>query len=412
MANKKDVYQVWRCYGTGTGGYPRLEPMNEAELAGRAVSQQQAQREVIDRQIAEEARFLVKPLPPQVPKEGCVFAKSCNLPDAIIDYHEPTGYVPLDRLRDYAEYALLGGIEADSSGRLRLGMIGGSPLPAGFGGLSLGGVATAGSVGTVATASVSTVGTAFLAGIVALVWPSNLGDSALYSEDQLRSMARARTRVRLHIEQRDDGTLKGYAFYTGKNHDWEMVDVVQFQIRHAHYVADLGDGVELIWTPATDPASTLGIPALEAAPSTPHIWVYPPTEQAADIIVDPIYPPEYRDFILVFPADSGVRPLYIVVSWKYEDAPYHSKKGNSVKSKRPENGLDSLNESIEVNPSNSRRRIAIDPHTNEFVVIDRTAEGTYHAHVRPWSGLRQEMKNALIRAGKTNRKGKILGDTK
>ena len=63
MANKKDVYQVWRCYGTGTGGYRRLEPMNEAELAGRAVSQQQAQREVIDRQIAEEARFLVKPLP-------------------------------------------------------------------------------------------------------------------------------------------------------------------------------------------------------------------------------------------------------------------------------------------------------------------------------------------------------------
>lgn len=86
-----------------------------------------------------------------------------------------------------------------------------------------------------------------------------------------------------------------------------MVNVVQFQVRKTHYVADLGDGVELIWTPAADPANTLGIPALEAAPSTPHIWVYPPTEQAAAIIVDPIYPPDYKDFILIFPADSGVR---------------------------------------------------------------------------------------------------------
>lgn len=411
MANQKDVFQVWRSYGTGTGGYRRLEPMNEAELAARTAIQQQAHREMIDRQIAEERHFLVKPPPPQPSKEGCVFAKSCNLPDAIIDYHDPTGYVPLDRLRDYAEYALLGGIEADSSGRLRLSMIGGSPLPTGFGGLSLGGIATAGSVNTLATASASTMGAAFLAGLVALVWPSNLGDSALYSEDQLRAMTRARTRVRLHIEQRDDGTLKGYAFYTGKNHDWEMVNVVQFQIRRAQYVADLGDGVELIWTPAADPAGTLGIPALEAVPSTPHIWVYPPTEQAADIIVDPIYPPDYRDFILVFPADSGVKPLYIVVSWKYEDAPYHSKNGNSVKSKKPTNGLDALNDSVPVKPAEPRR-IGIDPHTKEFVVIDISTDDTFHGHVRPWSALNQHMKNALIRAGKTNRKGKILGDKK
>lgn len=338
---------------------------------------------------------------------GCVFAKSCNLPDSIIDYHDPTGYVPLDRLKDYGEYALLGGREPDESGVLPLKKISGSALPAGLGTLALAGTVS----GSVAAAGASTVGVAFLAGLVGLIWPSSLGDSALYSEEQLRSMARARTRVRLHVEQREDGTLKGYAFYTGKNRDWEMVDVVQFQLQGVQYIANLGDGIELIWTPAADPGDTLGIPALEAAPSTPHICVYPANEKVANIIVDPIYPPDYRDFILVFPVGSGVRPLYVVASWKYEDAPYHSKKGNSVKSKRPENGLDSLNESIEVNPPNSRRRIAIDPHTKEFVVIDRTADGSYHAHVRPWSGLRQEMKNALIRAGKTNRKGKILGET-
>jgi hypothetical protein len=406
MANNKDTVQVWRSYGTGTGGYRMLEPMNEAELKARATWQKDYQA-MLDRQQAYENSRQVDPPPAPEPLVGCVFAKSCNLPDSIIDYHDPTGYVPLDNLNDYGEFALLGGREPDESGVLPLKKISGSALPAGLGTLALASTVS----GSVAAAGASTVGAAFLAGLVGLIWPSNLGDSAIYSEEQLRSMARARTRVRLHVEQREDGTLKGYAFYTGKNRDWEMVDVVQFQLQGVQYIADLGDGIELIWTPAAAPGDTLGIPALEAAPSTPHIWVYPANEKAAAIIVDPIYPPDYKDFILVFPVGSGVRPLYIVVSWKYEDAPYHSKKGNSVKSKRPENGLDSLNESIEVNPPNSRRRIAIDPHTKEFVVIDRTADGSYHAHVRPWSGLRQEMKNALIRAGKTNRKGKILGET-
>lgn len=406
MANNKDTVQVWRSYGTGTGGYRMLEPMNEAELKARATWQKDYQA-MLDRQQAYENSRQVDPPPAPEPLVGCVFAKSCNLPDSIIDYHDPTGYVPLDNLNDYGEFALLGGREPDESGVLPLKKISGSALPAGLGTLALASTVS----GSVVAAGASTVGAAFLAGLVGLIWPSSLGDSAIYSEEQLRSMARARTRVRLHVEQREDGTLKGYAFYTGKNRDWEMVDVVQFQLQGVQYIADLGDGIELIWTPAAALGDTLGIPALEAAPSTPHIWVYPANEKAAAIIVDPIYPPDYKDFILVFPVGSGVRPLYIVVSWKYEDAPYHSKKGNSVKSKRPENGLDSLNESIEVNPPNSRRRIAIDPHTKEFVVIDRTADGSYHAHVRPWSGLRQEMKNALIRAGKTNRKGKILGET-
>jgi hypothetical protein len=120
--------------------------------------------------------------------------------------------------------------------------------------------------------------------------------------------------MRLQIEQQADGSLKGYAFYTGKNQDWEMVDVVQIALRGSHYVADLGQGIELIWTPAEDGSDILGIPKLETAPQAPHIWVYPPTKQADSIIVNPIYPPEYKDFILVFPVGSGVRPVYIVVS--------------------------------------------------------------------------------------------------
>lgn len=141
MANTKDTFQVWRSYGTGTGGYRMLEPMNEAELAARAARQKDHQT-LLARQEAYENSRLADPHPASTPLIGCVFTKSCNLPDSIIDYHDPTGYVPLDRLEDYGEYALLGGRETDESGVLPLKKISGSALPAGLGMLALAGTVT------------------------------------------------------------------------------------------------------------------------------------------------------------------------------------------------------------------------------------------------------------------------------
>ena len=174
----------------------------------------------------------------------------------------------------------------------------------------------AGSAFEALPAVAASTAAATLVGLVALFIPSSLGDSALYTDEQLRALKQARTRVRLRIEQQANGSLKGYAFYTGKNRDWEMVDVVQFIARDGQFVAVLGKdkGIELIWTPAVDGSDILGIPALEAAPQTPHIWVYPPTNATDAILVNPVYPPAYEDFILVFPVGSGVRPLYIVVA--------------------------------------------------------------------------------------------------
>ena len=125
--------------------------------------------------------------------------------------------------------------------------------------------------------------------MVALLWPSSLGDSSLYTEEQLQTLKEGRIRVRLHVEQQADGTLKGYGYNTQKRRDWEMIPVVQFVAQGSRQVADLGDGVTLIWTPAADPSNTLGIPALEGAPQAPQIWIYPPSEKADSIIVNPIY---------------------------------------------------------------------------------------------------------------------------
>jgi len=267
---------------------------------------------------------------------GCVFTKSCKLPDGIIDYANPSGFIPTSAVSEYGNFSLLGGRETDAEGNTLLRKIGGSVLPTALGTLAIGGMAmeaaaascgglcTLGAVasaGTTATVTASgagavTAGVAAgaLVGVVALLWPSSLGDSSLYTEDQLKSLKQGRTRVRLHIEQQADGTLKGYGYNTQKRREWEMIPVVQFTVQGTQQVADFGDGVTLIWTPAVDPSSTTGTPPLEGAPQAPQIWIYPPTEQADSIIVNPIYPPEYKDFILVFPADSGVQPLYIVMN--------------------------------------------------------------------------------------------------
>ena len=89
--------------------------------------------------------------------------------------------------------------------------IGGSALPVGLGQLAL-----RSAMWESAATAVGSVAGGLLTGLVALAWPSELSDSALYSEEQLRTMERARSQMRLHIEQREDGTLKGYGFYTGR----------------------------------------------------------------------------------------------------------------------------------------------------------------------------------------------------
>lgn len=307
MAGNKDIPRV-KNPPSGDGHHVTYRYMTATELAERD-ARQTAYEAMLARQDAFERSRQVIAQKQRPTQAGCVFAKSCKLPDAIIDYSNPSGMVPTDSLKDYGDLILLGAREADASGAVPLKKISGTAIPIGLGSLALAGSAFA-AAPVVAASAV----TATLVGLVALVTPSGLGDSSLYTDDQLRALKQARTRVRLRVEQQTDGSLKGYGFYTGKNRDWEMVDVVQFTVRGSQQVADLGDGIELIWTPAVDGSDILGIPALEAAPQAPPIWVYPPTKAADSIIVNPVYPPEYKDFILVFPADSGIRPVYVVVS--------------------------------------------------------------------------------------------------
>ncbi|CAI8804445.1 Pyocin [Pseudomonas chlororaphis] len=294
---------------SGDGHHVTYRDMTPSERA-----EQEARQHAYERMLARQQAYadsLASPPRKQQAMAGCTFTKSCKLPDGVMDYLSPSGVIPTDAIKDYGELVVLGGRGADATGNIPLKKISGGALPAALGSLALGGEGLA-SVGVGAATGGVVAGA--LAGVVAMLWPSSLGDSALYTPEQLDALKEGRTRVRLHIEQRPDGTLKGYGYNTQKQRGWEMVPVVRFVAKGQQQVADFGDGITLIWTPAVDPSSTSGIPPLEAAPQAPHIWIFPPTEQADTIIVDPIYPPEYKDFILVFPPGSGVQPLYIVLS--------------------------------------------------------------------------------------------------
>lgn len=412
MVRKKDIPRVQNP-PTGDGHHITSRYMTTSELAERE-ARQTAYDDMLARQQACEDRLIKQPLTYQRAVKGCVFTKSCKLPDGVINHTSPAGFIPVERLTDFGEFSLLGGGERDAVGNIPLKKICGSHLPNSAGTLALGLTAVAGTSGSAvngAALATGGLGAGALLGIVALLWPSSSGDSSLYTEEQLKSLDKGRTRVRLHVEQQPDGTLKGYGYNTQTRSDWEMIPVVKFVEQGTQQVADFGNGAALIWTPVVDPSSSTGIPPLESAPQAPQIWIYPPTEQADNIIVNPIYPPQYQDFILVFPANSGIKPLYIVLALEFDAASYHGKKDTPVKSKGPTNGQEALENSVQVKPT-SPRRIGVDPDTNELVVFDRTGGDIYHGHVRAWDKLHQDMKNALIKAKKVDNKGNILGAKK
>ncbi|MEE9681493.1 S-type pyocin domain-containing protein [Pseudomonas moraviensis] len=412
MARKKDIPRVQNP-PEGDGHHITSRYMTASELAAREAAQG-AYEDILARQQAHEDRLGHQVIHEQQNISGCVFVKSCKLPNGVINDANPSGFIPVGKISDYGTLSLLAGHERDSAGNIALKTIGATSLQASIGAFALG---SSGSLST-STAAASTTSLATggvvaggLLGLVALLWPSSLADSALYTEEQLQSLETARTRVRLHVQQQPDGTLKGYGYNTQTRSDWEMIPVVQFVKQGASHVADFGNGSTLLWTPSVDSSRGSAIPPLEGAPQVPHIWIYPPTEQADKIIVNPVYPPEYQDFILVFPAGSGIKPLYIVLALEFDAASYHGKKDTPHKSKGPSNGQKALESSVQVKPT-SARRIGVDPDANELVVFDRTGGEVYHGHVRPWDKLHQDMKNALIKARKVDSKGNILGARK
>jgi hypothetical protein len=223
---------------------------------------------------------------------GCVFAKSCDLPDGLIDYNNPGGFVPPELLTQYGAFAVLGSDFALTDTDTSLGWIGGSSSATAL---------TSQLGGQLATASTELDVLA-----IVLMPNTNPPDSARYTLDQYPTLTTAITRVRLHLERLTDGSIRAYGFYTGKNRDWENVPVVAAIADGERFVVELDQGLKLIF----NPGETSKAPTLKEAPPLMPVWVYPPTKIADQILVNPVHPPAYRDAVVWFP-ESAIAPFYI-----------------------------------------------------------------------------------------------------
>lgn len=317
MARNKDIPQVWEHGGGGGGsgiGYRYLRDMTPTELAERE-ARQKAYDDMLARQQAYEDRIF-KEVEQSKPfaTRGCVFAKSCNLPDGVINHDNPAGFVPVEKLADYGLWAVLGTGAAITAEGSPLKLVGGSATGGAIAQRLGGSLALRLLTGSAVVATGAAVGT------VALLMPNTSlsPDSAFYKNEQYAALEAGRTRVRINVKTLPDSSVNTYGFYTGGKKDWEFVPVIKAKKEGEQFVADIGNGIGLTWTPAANPDDAPKVPALEGAPPLPTIWVYPPTEQANKNLVNPEHPPECQDAIIWFPADAGLEPIYIVLNARYE----------------------------------------------------------------------------------------------
>lgn len=227
----------------------------------------------------------------------CVFAKSCvSVPAG----STAAGTAP-EHARNFGTVAVMASTgTAGAVGRV-----------AGTLGSELGTWAVRGFTGTAAAAS-SALNVVLLA-----FWPRDIGDSTLYTPEQLLNMQSASTRVRFQFRQDETGEMEIYGIHTTPDSGSDRVPVAhaRWNADKSAMVAVLG-GISITWSPNNGPV----VSAPSPYPGTP--------EQLDNLLVHPIavgpdsaithYPGRdaedvsWQDTIITFPADSGVAPLYLV----------------------------------------------------------------------------------------------------
>ncbi|MBR7211931.1 pyocin, partial [Pseudomonas sp. B2021] len=148
-------------------------------------------------------------------------------------------------------------------------------------------------------------------------WPRDIGDSTLYTPEQLEGMRLASTRVRFQFRQDESGELRAYGLHTQPGSGADRVPVAQARWNedHSAMVAVL-DGISITWTPNLGPVVSVPSPYPGTPERLDNMFVHPiavgqdsaishyPGRDAENIT--------WQDTIISFPADSGVAPLYLV----------------------------------------------------------------------------------------------------
>ncbi|NOI33217.1 S-type Pyocin domain-containing protein [Vibrio cyclitrophicus] len=185
---------------------------------------------------------------------------------------------------------------------------------------------TTNTIGTWSISGEALAGFARMGGfLVAALWPSQLADGTLEGNPDFATGDTTTMRVRFNMYTDENGKQQVVGIKTGEGSAYgERVAKREAVQQGQHFVAELENGITITWTPdgSTDVLTPDTVLPENDQLDVHNIWVRPIEEHQQEIGTA-LYPEEeLAEYIVTFPADSGVSPLYLVFNKPSGDIKY------------------------------------------------------------------------------------------
>ncbi|HCG5131481.1 TPA: S-type pyocin domain-containing protein [Vibrio parahaemolyticus] len=152
-------------------------------------------------------------------------------------------------------------------------------------------------------------------GLVAALWPSQLGDGTLDGNPEFATSDTTTMRVRFNMYTDENGKQQIVGIKTGEGSAYgDRVAKREAVQQGQHFIAELDNGITITWTPdgSTDVLTPDTVLPENDQLDVHNIWVRPIEEHEQEIGTV-LYPEEdLAEYIVTFPADAGLPPLYLV----------------------------------------------------------------------------------------------------
>ncbi|ASO28801.1 S-type Pyocin domain-containing protein [Vibrio anguillarum] len=175
---------------------------------------------------------------------------------------------------------------------------------------------TTNTIGTWSISGEALAGFARMGGfLVAALWPSQLGDATLDGNPDFATGDTTTMRVRFNMYTDENGKQQVVGIKTGEGSAYgERVAKREAVQQGQHFVAELDNGITITWTPdgSTDVLTPDTVLPENDQLDVHNIWVRPIEEHQQEIGTV-LYPEDdLAEYIVTFPADAGLPPLYLV----------------------------------------------------------------------------------------------------
>ncbi|MCU8395516.1 S-type pyocin domain-containing protein [Vibrio vulnificus] len=175
---------------------------------------------------------------------------------------------------------------------------------------------TTNTIGTWSISGEALAGFARMGGfLVAALWPSQLADGTLEGNPDFATGDTTTMRVRFNMYTDENGKQQVVGIKTGEGSVYgERVAKREAVQQGQYFVAELDNGITITWTPdgSTDVLTPDTVLPENDQLDVHNIWVRPIEEHEQEIGTA-LYPEEeLAEYIVTFPAGSGVSPLYLV----------------------------------------------------------------------------------------------------